>query len=107
MGEARARVGHIEILELLGTGGMGEVYRGFDEVLERQVAIKRLRAERRFSPSSRERFLREARLLSRLDHPGICRIYDLVEDGGAEYLVLELIEGEDIRRRSEIGWSKG
>lgn len=84
------QVGHIRLEALLGAGGMGEVYRGFDEKLERPVAVKSLRAERRLRPEAKARFLREARLLSRLDHPGICRVFDLVEEEDADHLVLDL-----------------
>ena len=63
------RIGHIKIGQPIGSGGMGEVYRGFDEVLERPVAIKAIRADRRMSSEAKMRFLREARLLSKLDHP--------------------------------------
>lgn len=107
VGEMRQRIGHYEVLELLGSGGMGEVYRAYDDVLHRQVAIKRLRAERRLSDASRQRLLREARLLSRLDHPGICRIHDLIEHNGSDYLVLELIQGEDLARQAAIGLEQG
>lgn len=75
---------------------MGAVYLGFDEKLERPVAVKILTAERRLKPEAKARFLREARLLSRLDDPGICRIHDLVEDGDNDYLVLEYIDGVDL-----------
>jgi len=89
-------VGHIRIEALLGAGGMGEVHRGFDEKLERPVAVKTLRAERRLRPEAKARFLREARLLSRLDHPGICRVFDLIEEEDADHLVLELVEGRTL-----------
>jgi serine/threonine-protein kinase len=90
------RIGRIRLEELLGRGGMGEVYRAFDEKLERSVAVKAVRAERRLSESARSRFLREARILSKLDHPGICRIYELLDGGDADYLVLELVEGRTL-----------
>jgi serine/threonine protein kinase/tetratricopeptide (TPR) repeat protein len=96
MSLAGTHIGRISLEALIGCGGMGEVYRGFDEVLERRVAVKAIRAEHRFSPESRARFLREARLLSRLDHPGICRLYDLIEAEDADYLVLEFVEGRTL-----------
>ncbi len=92
-----ARVGHIRIEQRIGSGGMGEVYRGFDEVLERPVAVKVIHSDRRMSGEAKMRFLREARLLSKLDHPGICRVYDLVEESDSDYLILELIEGQTLR----------
>ena len=85
------------ILSLLGRGGMGEVYAAEDLTLGRRVALKAIRPEHRLSPAARERFLREARLLSRLDHPGICRIHDLVDSGDRDFLVLEFIEGRTLR----------
>lgn len=88
------RVGRIRILESLGRGGMGEVYEGFDETLERPVAVKVIRGKYRLNPESKGRFLREARVLSKLEHPNICRIYDLVEDEDSDFLVLELIQGK-------------
>jgi serine/threonine protein kinase/tetratricopeptide (TPR) repeat protein len=94
-----ARIGRIRIDALLGVGGMGEVYRAWDERLQRPVALKRIHAEKRLSPALRARLLREARVLSRLDHPNICRIYDLIEADDAHYLVLELIEGVTLRRQ--------
>lgn len=88
--------GHIELRKLLGQGGMGAVYEGFDALLQRPVAVKTIKAENRFSPRAKARFLREARVLSQLDHPGICRIHNLIEEGEADYLVLELIDGENL-----------
>ena len=85
------------LLEPLGRGGMGEVYNGFDETLKRRVALKAIRAEHRLSPQARTRFLREAQILSQLDHPQICRIFDYVEGPDADYLVLEFIEGRSLR----------
>lgn len=93
-----SRLGRIRIDALLGVGGMGSVYRGFDERLERAVAVKEVHAANR-SPAIRTRFLREARALSQLDHPNICRIYDVLERVDGDYLILELIEGETLRER--------
>ncbi|MCG8459116.1 MAG: protein kinase, partial [Holophagales bacterium] len=64
------RVGRIRVIESLGAGGMGEVYAGWDEALERRVALKAIRQDQRLEPEARARFLREARVLSQLDHPG-------------------------------------
>jgi eukaryotic-like serine/threonine-protein kinase len=96
-----SRVGHFRILGVLGRGGMGEVYEAFDETLQRRVALKTIRTDQRLALSARQRFLSEARMLSQLDHPGICRIYDYLEEGGSDLLVLELIEGETLRQSSE------
>ncbi len=93
------RIGRIRVDALLGTGGMGEVYRGWDEKLERAVALKVVHADKRLSAAVRGRFLREARVLSQLDHPHICRIYDVLERDDGDYLVLELVDGTTLRER--------
>lgn len=90
------RIGRIRVESVLGKGGMGEVYVGQDETLQRQVALKSIQAGHRLSAESKTRFLREAQILSRLDHPNICKIYDFIEAEGREYLVLELIRGRDL-----------
>ncbi len=76
---------------------MGDVYAAYDENLKRKVAVKAIQAGRGLTPVARARFLREAQLLSQLDHPGICRIYDYLEIEGNDYLILELIEGRTLR----------
>ena len=91
-------VGGYRIEKQLGRGGMGDVYVGFDVRLRRRVALKAIRAERRLNREARERFLREARVLSSLDHPHICRIHDYLESDEGDYLVLELIDGADLDR---------
>jgi eukaryotic-like serine/threonine-protein kinase len=96
-GPSARRISHYALLEPLGQGGMGEVYSGFDETLKRRVALKAIRAEHRLSAQARTRFLREAQILSQLDHPQICRIFDYVEGPDADYLVLEFIEGRSLR----------
>ena len=89
-------IGTLRVVSLLGEGGMGEVYLAEDLRLDRQVALKSVRAGLREREASRERFLREARILSSLEHPGICRIYDLIEEEDADYIVLELIDGRSL-----------
>lgn len=89
-------VGHIRIVGEIGRGGMGEVYSAVDERLQRRVALKAIRAEYRLDPGARARFLREARMLSQLEDPHICRIYDYIEGADADFLVLELIEGRTL-----------
>ncbi len=89
-------VGSFRIIAMLGAGGMGEVYLAEDQRLDRRVALKSIRAAWRASPSARSRFIREARVLSSLEHPGICRIYDLVETPDADFIVMELIDGETL-----------
>jgi tetratricopeptide (TPR) repeat protein len=92
-----SRIGRIRIDALVGSGGMGAVYRGWDERLERAVAVKVIHADHRVSAFARARFLREARVLSKLDAPNICRIYDVIERDEGDCLVLELIEGKTLR----------
>lgn len=89
-------IGHIRFEALLGMGGMGEVYRAFDEKLQRVVAVKTIRTEHRLSGNARSRFLREARILSKLANPLICQVYDLVEAEEADLLVLEYVDGETL-----------
>ena len=91
------RVSHYRVLHPLGEGGMGEVFAGLDETLKRRVALKAIRAEHRLNPEAKARFLREARILSQLDHSHICRVFDYIEDADNDWLVLELIEGMSLR----------
>src|SRR5512143_1289318 len=89
--------GPYRILSLLGAGGMGEVYRAHDSKLGRDVAIKTLPPEFARDPGRLARFQREARALASLNHPNIAAIYGLEESTEADFLVLELIEGETPR----------
>ena len=89
-------IANVRILEAIGKGGMGDVFRGVDERLDRQVAIKALRPDGRLTASMRMRFLREAKILSRLDHPCICRLFDLVEEGDQPCLILEYVSGQPL-----------
>ncbi|HYK01718.1 MAG TPA: protein kinase [Thermoanaerobaculia bacterium] len=90
------RFGHIRVTEVVGQGGMGDVYGGYDEKLERRVALKVLNSDQRLDDEARERLLREARALSRLEHPNICRIHDYIETGDVDLLVLEYIDGRTL-----------
>jgi len=101
-----ARVGHLRVTGILGSGGMGEVYRAYDERLNRTVALKMIRADRRMSVDARGRFLREARTLSSLDHPNICRIHEYIEAEEGDFLVLELIDGLTLQMAIELGMSR-
>jgi len=98
--------GHIRILDALGQGGMGEVYIGLDERLGRRVAVKTIRADRDRSDDAREQFLREARALSALDDPNICRIYEYIESPEGDFLILELIDGRTLARAMAGGISR-
>jgi tetratricopeptide (TPR) repeat protein len=101
-----ARIGHLRVNGVLGSGGMGEVYRATDERLDRTVALKMIRADRRLSVDARGRFLREARTLSSLDHPNICRIHEYIEAEEGDFLVLELIDGVTLEKAIELGMSR-
>src|SRR5277367_1283089 len=94
------RFGPYEILGRLGRGGMGLVYRAWDGRLHREVAIKLLHNEYP-APGSRERFLREARAASSLNHPHICTVFDVGEKDDAPYLVMESLRGETLKARIE------
>jgi serine/threonine protein kinase len=93
------KLGLFEIAGSLGAGGMGEVYRGRDTRLGRDVAIKILPRAFTSSPDRLARFEREARLLATLNHPNICAIYGLEEADGIRFLILELVEGETLADR--------
>src|SRR6266542_6913994 len=93
------RLGPYEILLPIGAGGMGEVYRARDTRLDRTVAIKILPEHVAARPEARERFEREARAVSSLNHPHICTLYDVGRDNGIDYLVMEYIEGEPLSNR--------
>jgi Tol biopolymer transport system component/tRNA A-37 threonylcarbamoyl transferase component Bud32 len=98
-----SRVGTYEILAPIGRGGMGEVYRARDPKLQRDVAIKALPQEFERDRERLARFEREARLLASLNHTNIAAIYGLEEQGGARFLVMELIDGETIAERLAAG----
>ena len=98
-----ARLGPYEIVAPLGTGGMGEVYRARDTKLGREIAIKVLPAGVAQDAERLARFKREAQTLASLNHPNIAAIYGLEEAGGTLFLVLELVEGEDLAERLTRG----
>ena len=93
------RLGPYEIVAPLGAGGMGEVYRAKDTRLERSVAIKVLPQHLSSSPEVRQRFEREAKTISQLSHSHICALYDVGNQDGVEYLVMELLEGDTLADR--------
>ncbi|MGB5174410.1 MAG: protein kinase, partial [Thermoanaerobaculia bacterium] len=90
-------LGHYRIVEQIGAGGMGVVYRGHDERLDRDVAIKVLAEEVAADPDRLARFEREAKAVAKLDHPNILAIHDFGTEDGVAYAVMELLEGESLR----------
>ena len=97
------KLGPYEIGIPLGTGGMGEVYRAKDTRLDRSVAIKILPAQFSADPVRKQRFDREAKTISSLNHPHICVLYDVGHQDGTDYLVMECVEGETLAKRLEKG----
>jgi len=98
-----SKIGPYEIVSPLGAGGMGEVYRAHDARLGRDVAVKVLPADISADPARRQRFDTEARAVAALNHPNICAIHDVGSDGGVDYLVLELVDGETLAARLARG----
>jgi len=100
---AGSKLGPYEIAAPLGAGGMGEVYRARDTRLERTVAIKILPAQFSSDPVRKQRFEREAKTISNLNHPHFCVLYDVGSQDGVDYLVMECVEGETLAKRLEKG----
>jgi eukaryotic-like serine/threonine-protein kinase len=97
------KLGPYDIVALLGAGGMGEVYRARDTRLQRAVAIKILSPQFSSDPVRKQRFEREARTISNLNHPHICVLHDIGHQDGIDYLVMECVEGETLAKRLEKG----
>jgi serine/threonine protein kinase len=93
-------LGHYRVVAKIGEGGMGVVYRGHDEVLHREVALKVVKKDARLDLSSRQNLLHEARASSSLAHPNICTIYEVGETDGELYIVMELVQGKSLRALS-------
>ena len=100
---AGTTVGRYHVQHLLGSGGMGEVYKGIDPTLNRPVALKVLRQELSADPERLSRFLHEARAASALNHPNILTIHEVGDHERSRFLVSEFVEGETLRQRVERG----
>ena len=102
------RVAQFDLLERLGEGGMGEVFRAMDSMLEREVAIKALRPELAARPDLVERFRVEAIALARLNHPNIAAVYNFLQDHGTYYMVMLFVRGRTLEQvlaqRTRLPW---
>jgi serine/threonine protein kinase len=103
MSELPETIGPYRVLERLGAGGMGDVFLAHDDRLDRRVAIKRMRLETAGAPGHRERFQREARVAARLSHPAVVQVYDVLAEDGADFIVMEHVEGTTLRQRLAAG----
>jgi serine/threonine-protein kinase len=90
------RIGKYLITGRIGRGGMGHVYRGLDEMLEREVAVKTLTVEGSFDEESRRRFEIEAKAAAKLQHPNIVTVFELGEDRGSPFIAMEMLPGADL-----------
>jgi serine/threonine protein kinase len=99
----RRKIGKYAVIGRIGRGGMGMVYRGWDEVLEREVAVKTLTAEGTLDEESRQRFQIEARAAARLQHANIVTVFELGEDRGLPYIAMELLPGVDLETLMRSG----
>jgi serine/threonine protein kinase len=97
------KLGPYEILSPLGSGGMGEVYRARDTRLDRIVAVKILSTELSSDPIRKQRFEREAKAISGLNHPHICTLFDVGNQDGTDFIVMECVEGETLAARLQKG----
>ena len=97
------RLGPYEVLELVGTGGMGEVYKARDTRLRRTVALKTIGGQLEADPAARNRLVHEARAVAALNHPHICALHDVGESNGQDFLVMEFLEGQTLQERLARG----
>jgi serine/threonine protein kinase len=97
------KVSHYRILDKLDEGGMGEVYLAEDILLDRKVALKFLSERFQEDPTARKRFLQEAKSAAAIDHPYICNIFDVGEEGGRSFVVMEYVTGQTLEQRLKQG----
>src|SRR5262245_3770569 len=100
---ARRRIGKYVLTGRIGKGGMGRVYRGYDEALEREVAVKTLSTEGAQDDDHRKRFSIEAKAAARMQHPNIVTVYELGEDRGVPFIAMELLPGVDLEQLLRSG----
>ena len=96
-------LGHYRVIEEIGSGGMGVVYRALDTRLDRDVALKVVRPGALYDASARERFRKEALLLSRLCHPNIAQVYDFDTQDGVDFLIMEFVKGITLANKITAG----
>ena len=101
------RLGSYEIVSAIGAGGMGEVYRARDDRLGRDVAMKCFSPRLTQDPAAVERFVREARAVSALNHPNIVTIHDIGETAAGHFIVMELVRGQTLRAPTRKGAASG
>ena len=94
-----SRIGPYDVLEELGSGGMGQVFLGNDTRLKRRVALKRLFASMKADEDVRAAVIREARAAARVTHSNVATVYDVLEQDGNAFIVMEYLEGESLARR--------
>ena len=100
---AERSISHYQLLEKLGEGGMGVVYKAEDTKLKRNVALKFLAPHLTQDPKARERFLREAQAAAAVDHPNICTVYEIDEAGGQIFIAMAYVEGQSLEKKTEAG----
>src|SRR5207253_782943 len=91
-----ATVGRFEIISLLGEGAFGKVFRARDPLLDREVAVKMPRAGALDTPRDLERFQREAKAAATIQHPNICHVYEIGQEGGSHYIVMAYVPGQSL-----------
>src|ERR1700752_5512405 len=92
------KIGKYRICEPIGRGGMGMIFKAHDPILDRLVALKVISLEVEVTDELRARFFREAKACARLNHPNVVTVHDMGEDAGRLFIVMELLEGEELRR---------